>query len=56
MDGKETAPSVEAIKEFQDILYSYPIDEEKLAKQIEDLRTICSNEEIDREYSVKRKK
>ena len=37
------------MKEFQDILYSYPIDKEKLTKQIENLRTICSNEEIDRE-------
>ena len=37
------------MKEFQDILYSYPINKEKLTKQIENLRTICSNEEIDRE-------
>ncbi len=37
------------MKEFQDILYSYPIDKEKLTKQIENLRTICSSEEIDRE-------
>ena len=37
------------MKELQDILYSSPIDKEKLTKQIENLRTICSNEEIDRE-------
>ena len=37
------------MKEFQDILYSYPIDRENLTKRIEYFRTICSNEEIDHE-------
>ena len=37
------------MKELQDILYSDPIDQEKLTKQIEILRTTCSKEEIDHE-------
>ncbi len=37
------------MKELQDILYSDPIDKAKLTKQIENLRTICSSGEIDRE-------
>ena len=40
------------MKELQDILYSYPIDKEKLTQQIEKLRPVSSNEEIDRELII----
>jgi len=37
------------MKELQDIIYFDPIDQEKLSKQIEKMRKICSDEEIDLE-------
>ena len=37
------------MKELQEVIYSYPIDQGKLTQQIERLRTTYSNEEIDHE-------